>query len=113
MNSISPGIITVVAGDYNLYWNEGTEQSRHVAKIITNNFDAPTFTNDIALVKLSYPLDFFSSSAIAPLCLPYAFQKFQGEDSVKMRFAPLCSLITIENVVQFSQEMRWLLAGAA
>lgn len=57
----------------------GTEQRRNVLKIITKNFDAPTFLNDIALLKLDYPLNFFASPAIAPLCIPDQFQKFHGE----------------------------------
>lgn len=58
------------------------EQRRNVLKIITNNFDAPTFLNDIALLKLDYPLNFFVSTAVAPLCLPDQFQKFYGKYSI-------------------------------
>lgn len=57
----------------------GTEQRRGVIKTITNNFDSPTFLNDIALLRLDYPLNFFTSPSIAPLCLPEQYQQFYGK----------------------------------
>lgn len=96
--------ISAVAGEHNLYLNEGkqkliayartlqrylfgatliffigTEQRRNILKVVTNNFDAPSFLNDIALLKLDYPLNFYQSSSVAPLCLPDQYQKFYGK----------------------------------
>lgn len=97
IHTLQPNAISVVAGDYNLYRIEGKkeaakeektknleqqflgiEQRRNVAKIFLHHFDPPTFTNDIALVKLDYPLNFFRSRAIAPICMPNSFETFYG-----------------------------------
>jgi trypsin len=47
---------TIVAGDHILNQNEGSEQSRTVAQIIRHpNYNANTYANDIAVMRLSSP----------------------------------------------------------
>lgn len=94
---LQPNAISVVAGDYNLYRVEGKcvnayinkyaslffisgiEQRRNLAKMIVHpQFHAPSFTNDIALLKLEYPLNLFASRMIAPICIPDQHETFYG-----------------------------------
>lgn len=73
---LNPGNLYVVAGDHNIHRAEGTEQRRRIVKIITNNFDFPTFSNDIALLKVDVP--FVYNKYVSPICLPYSYESFQG-----------------------------------
>lgn len=80
INDVNPATLSIVAGDYNIHVPEGTEQRRFIVKIITNNFDFPTFANDIALIKVDKPFVF--TNVVAPVCLPYSYERFQGRATV-------------------------------
>jgi len=48
---------SIVAGEHNLNSNEGSEQTRTVSQIIRHpNYNANTFANDVAVMRLSTPL---------------------------------------------------------
>lgn len=98
VHALHANSILVVAGDYNLAQNEGTllqkynnnnltenalftesEQRRNVAKMVLNNFILPNFLNDIALLKLEYPLNLFNGHTVAPICVPEPFETFYGK----------------------------------
>jgi trypsin len=49
-------VYTVVAGEYNLNQNEGTEQSRTVSRIVNHpQYNPSTIANDISLMRVSQP----------------------------------------------------------
>lgn len=55
----------------------GTEQVRTVARVITHSFQLANFTHDIALLKLSRPLE-LDSKYVAPICVPNNYDEFKG-----------------------------------
>ncbi|XP_046446195.1 trypsin-1-like [Daphnia pulex] len=62
--------LRVVAGEHSLAQNSGYEQTRSVSSIKMHvNYNSDTFENDIALLKLSSPLD-FSTGKVGPINLP-------------------------------------------
>jgi len=62
---------TVVAGEHNQNSNEGSEQSRTVSQVLRHpNYNANTFANDIALMRLSTPLNF--DTYVQPANIPSA-----------------------------------------
>ncbi|XP_075227059.1 trypsin-1-like [Lycorma delicatula] len=75
VHKIAANRLSVVAGDYNLYVVEGTEQRVNVRKIYTNNYNFETFYNDIALLLVSPPIK-LDGYTTAPVCLPYSSAKF-------------------------------------
>jgi len=59
----------VVAGEHNRFINEGHEQAITVESIVEHpNYDPRTTDNDIAILKLSRPLEF--GDRVSPICLP-------------------------------------------
>ncbi|XP_068231254.1 transmembrane protease serine 9-like [Palaemon carinicauda] len=68
-----PADFTVIIGEHN--WNTATETSaterRQLSNIIVHpRYSSTTLDNDIALLKLSTPINFPTSNKIAPVCLP-------------------------------------------
>ncbi|CAH0557989.1 unnamed protein product [Brassicogethes aeneus] len=51
-------LVTVLAGAHNFWKAKDNEQHRNISRIVSNNFDLPTFYNDITLVKVYPPFDF-------------------------------------------------------
>ncbi|XP_017778661.1 PREDICTED: trypsin-1-like [Nicrophorus vespilloides] len=78
---LNPSEISIVAGDYNLYIQEGFEQRRQAYKIFTKNFDLTNFQNDISLIKLQKPLKLVEKR-IEPICLPLPDDVFYGNGVV-------------------------------
>ncbi|XP_066526486.1 transmembrane protease serine 11D [Hoplias malabaricus] len=66
-NSRSTSGLQVVAGLHSRWWHGRSVQIRSVDKVITHeNYDKTTYENDVALLRLRYPLSF--SSRIQPVC---------------------------------------------
>ncbi|ODN05704.1 Trypsin-1 [Orchesella cincta] len=66
-----PLYYTVVANQYNILVNEGTEAKRLVSRIVIHpEYDAQYFPNDIALMRLNQPLIF--GELVTPIALPPA-----------------------------------------
>lgn len=75
---------SIIAGDHNLYEEEGTEQVVEVAKIIIHEaYDPQMLVNDIALLKLKNPLRF--TKYINKIRLPPPGHSAQGKRSVNFR----------------------------
>ncbi|XP_021932320.1 trypsin-1-like isoform X1 [Zootermopsis nevadensis] len=72
---LSPTALSVVAGDNDLYTEEGREQRSYVIRVVTTNFAINNFSNDIALLQLKKPLH-LDGERIAPVCLPQPGEKF-------------------------------------
>jgi len=69
-----PAKFRIVAGEYNLKSEEGSEQSRDVIRIFMHHeYDEDSSRNDIAVLKLSSPLEF--NEFVQPACLPAASAK--------------------------------------
>lgn len=68
--------IGVIAGEYQLKFNEGHEQSRRLSLVVTNSFDTNTFARDIALLKMDKSFQF--NKYVSPICLPALGEVFTG-----------------------------------
>ncbi|XP_049847178.1 chymotrypsin-like elastase family member 2A isoform X2 [Schistocerca gregaria] len=68
--------LSVVAGDHNLYEEEGFEQRVYVTRIVTHDYVAQNFSHDIALLQLSKPLK-LDGDHVAPICLPQPTKKYR------------------------------------
>ncbi|KAB7504011.1 Trypsin-1 [Armadillidium nasatum] len=67
----------LVAGDWVLSKNDGTEQERKiVAQIKHEDFSKTTFENDIALLKVDHPFHF--NEYVGPVALPTQGQVTEG-----------------------------------
>ena len=54
---MQPGLVQIVAGEYNLASSDGTEQERGVSEVIAHpGYDAASQDNDLALLHLSAPV---------------------------------------------------------
>ncbi|XP_064102784.1 trypsin-1-like [Macrobrachium nipponense] len=78
---LSPAMVTAVLGEHD--WSTASEsdsiQKRRVSEIITHpDFDSYTQDNDIALLRLSTPVDFPANNEIAPVCLPPAGNLYEN-----------------------------------
>ncbi|XP_064103443.1 trypsin-1-like [Macrobrachium nipponense] len=74
-------MVTAVLGEHD--WSTASEsdsiQKRKVSEIITHpDFDSYTQDNDIALLRLSTPVDFPANNEIAPVCLPPAGNLYEN-----------------------------------
>ncbi|KAF2365064.1 Serine proteases trypsin domain [Trinorchestia longiramus] len=77
----NPANLRVVAGEYSLSGDDGTEQARVVTQIVINeNYNSGTFENDISLLKVSIPLSF--NSYVSGVTLPSPLQSFSGTGRV-------------------------------
>uniref|UniRef100_H3DLM6 Peptidase S1 domain-containing protein n=1 Tax=Tetraodon nigroviridis TaxID=99883 RepID=H3DLM6_TETNG len=66
----SPRSISAVLGDLRLFYNDGTEQTRHVINVYVHpewNSESISSGNDIALLKLSSPVSITSYVKLASL----------------------------------------------
>uniref|UniRef100_T1J964 Peptidase S1 domain-containing protein n=1 Tax=Strigamia maritima TaxID=126957 RepID=T1J964_STRMM len=78
VEGVSASSVKVVAGEHRLNYNEGTEQTVSVSRIISHRyFDSQALINDIAILKLSTPLK-FDGKNVAPVCLPTKKQEHTG-----------------------------------
>ena len=67
VQGFSVSSLSVVMGDHNWTSNEGTEQSRTIAQAIVHpSYNASTYDNDIALLKLSSAVTLNSRVAVIP-----------------------------------------------
>ncbi|XP_066992186.2 trypsin-1-like [Anabrus simplex] len=66
---LAPHQLAVVAGDHNLYQEEGTEQRLYVVRTETSGFRPVDFSRDVALLQLQAPL-YIDGRRVAPVCLP-------------------------------------------
>lgn len=70
----------VVAGEYNLAEKDGNEQERRVIKAIKHpKYNRRNIDNDIALLKLEFPLEL--SSRVWPACLPEQDEELKPGDN--------------------------------
>ncbi|CAL8110686.1 unnamed protein product [Orchesella dallaii] len=70
-DSAGPLFYVVVANQYNIYTNEGTERKHLVSRIVVHpDYDAQYFPNDIALMRLAQPL--VLDELATPIALPPA-----------------------------------------
>ncbi|XP_037782937.1 trypsin-1-like [Penaeus monodon] len=78
-HQFTPKELLVVAGDHLLKEKEGSEQSRYIERIVEHeNYNANTQENDIALIKLSSPLE-LDGMTVSPTCLPPPMANFTGD----------------------------------
>ncbi|XP_049822688.1 serine proteinase stubble [Aethina tumida] len=77
IHEVDQSKLSVVAGAYDFYSPSVQEQRRNVTRIIANNFDFPTFYNDILMVKVSPPFN-LNTPHVLPICLPEPEQNFTG-----------------------------------
>ncbi|KAA0184140.1 hypothetical protein HAZT_HAZT005485 [Hyalella azteca] len=76
-NYDNPQNLRIVAGDYNLASDDGTEQARDVTQIILHEgYDYSSFENDIALLKVGVALTF--NKYVSGVTLPAQGQSFTG-----------------------------------
>lgn len=62
-------IINVVAGKYNLYWGDSTEQSSWAKQVIKHpSYDSSTMQWDLALIQLRTPMEM--TDCVGTVCLP-------------------------------------------
>ena len=75
----SPANVQIVAGDHNLFQDEGPEQTADVSEIIMHpNYPKPQrYSNDVCILKLSTPLEMTEQVAGAPM--PTQGQQFEGD----------------------------------
>ncbi|KTG40668.1 hypothetical protein cypCar_00030446 [Cyprinus carpio] len=70
--SVQPGNDYVVLGQYDRGSNNEDIQVKKISKVITHpNYNKQTTNNDVALLKLSSPVQM--TSRISPICLPSSF----------------------------------------
>ncbi|XP_066938919.1 trypsin-1-like isoform X2 [Macrobrachium rosenbergii] len=80
VDGFSPEVVTAVLGphDWSTASESGSTQKRIVSKIIIHpNFNSTTQDNDIALLRLSTPVNFPADNQIAPICLPPAGKLYE------------------------------------
>jgi len=71
----SASSVKIVAGDHDLFANEGPEQTSKVSKIIMHeDYDSSDISSDICLLKLSNPLEL--NAEVAGVKLPAATDEF-------------------------------------
>lgn len=74
----NPNSFTVVAGEYSLVNDDGTEQQASASNILIHeSYDPWTLANDIALIRLKYPLNL--TQAVQPIPLPAGGIQLNGE----------------------------------
>ncbi|XP_071453242.1 trypsin-1-like [Hetaerina americana] len=73
----------IVAGDHNLYKEEGNEQRAFVERIVLNRYDSNTFSNDLALLLLDRKI-ILDGNTTAPICLPKAGRYYESGKKNKM-----------------------------
>jgi secreted trypsin-like serine protease len=74
-------VFQIVAGEWNLFKDDGTEQPRRVVKIILHEkYNQHNVNNDISLLKVDSPLEF--NDFVKGVTLPEQLQEFTGEAQV-------------------------------
>jgi secreted trypsin-like serine protease len=77
----NPVNLRIVAGEYSLSTDDGTEQARDVTQIVLHeNYNSRTFENDISLLRVGLPLSF--NSDVSAVTLPAPLQSFTGDGRV-------------------------------
>lgn len=74
----TPKDLLVVAGEHQLKHKEGTEQTRYIERIVEHHaYSSTTQENDIALLKLTAPLQ-MDGVTVSPICMPPPMTNFSG-----------------------------------
>ena len=74
----SASSFSIVAGEHNLNSNEGTEQTKNVAQVtVHGSYNANTFANDIAIMRLSSALTL--NSNVQPINIPSSSYQASGK----------------------------------
>ncbi|ROT84738.1 trypsin [Penaeus vannamei] len=76
--SAKDALVIIQRGGF-VNFHYGSEQSRYIERIVEHEFyDANTQENDIALIKLSSPLE-LDGMTVSPTCLPPPMTNFTGD----------------------------------
>ncbi|XP_046686328.1 ovochymase-2-like [Homalodisca vitripennis] len=96
---LKPSRLCIVAGDYDLYIAEGHEQRVSIARIVLDQYQKDTFSNDIALLQLATPLR-IDHVWVSPICVPDPSQKFLQGDSVVAGWGRLSESGSLPHILQ-------------
>ncbi|XP_046686326.1 trypsin-1-like, partial [Homalodisca vitripennis] len=96
---LKPSRLSIVAGDYDLYIAEGHEQRVSIARIVLDQYQKDSFSNDIALLQLATPLR-IDHVWVSPICLPDPSQKFLQGDSVVAGWGRLSESGSLPHILQ-------------
>ncbi|KAL0276556.1 UNVERIFIED_CONTAM: hypothetical protein PYX00_004113 [Menopon gallinae] len=100
---LKPSALTVVAGDHDLFTEEGTEQRIKVVRIINGGYRTGDFTKDIAMLQLAAPLK-MNAKRVAPICLPQMNKKYSaGESTLVAGWGKLSENGELPNILHYAE----------
>ncbi|XP_046671311.1 trypsin-1-like [Homalodisca vitripennis] len=100
---LKPSRLSIVAGDYDLYIAEGYvtghKQRVSITRIVLDQYQKDTFSNDIALLQLATPLR-IDHVWVSPICVPDPSQEFLQGDSVVAGWGRLSESGSLPHILQ-------------